>query len=156
MLSRFSHVWLFVTPWTVTHQAPPSMGFSRQEYWSWHLELPFLSSKGLSDPLDRTCVSCLAGGFFTTEPSGKPIYICLVAQLFLTLCDPMDCNPPGSSVHAILQARILEWVAMPPPGDLPDPVIEPKSLMSLALADQSFTISTTWEVHNPDLYNFPF
>ena len=33
-------------------------------------------------------------------------------QLCLTLCDPMDCNLPGSSVHGILQARILEWVAM--------------------------------------------
>ena len=35
----------------------------------------------------------------------------LVAQSCLTLCDPMDCSPPGSSVHGILQARILEWVA---------------------------------------------
>ena len=34
-------------------------------------------------------------------------------QLCLTLCDPMDCSPPGSSVHGIFQARILEWVAMP-------------------------------------------
>ena len=34
-------------------------------------------------------------------------------QLCLTLCDPMDCSPPGSSVHGILQARILEWVAIP-------------------------------------------
>ena len=39
--------------------------------------------------------------------------LCLVAQLCLTLCDPMDCSPPGSSVMGILQARILEWVAMP-------------------------------------------
>ena len=38
---------------------------------------------------------------------------CLVAQSCPTLCDPMDCSPPGSSVHWILQARILEWVAMP-------------------------------------------
>ena len=37
---------------------------------------------------------------------------CLVAQLCLTLCDPMDCSPPGSSVHGILQARTLEWVAI--------------------------------------------
>ena len=37
----------------------------------------------------------------------------LVAQLCLTLCDPMDCSPPGSSVHGILQARILEWIAIP-------------------------------------------
>ena len=34
-------------------------------------------------------------------------------QLCLTLCDPVDCNPPGSSVHAISQARLLEWLAMP-------------------------------------------
>ena len=37
----------------------------------------------------------------------------LVSQSYLTLCDPMDCNLPGSSVHGILQARILEWVAIP-------------------------------------------
>ena len=37
----------------------------------------------------------------------------LVAQLCLTLCDPMDCSPPGSSAHGILQARVLEWVAIP-------------------------------------------
>ena len=37
----------------------------------------------------------------------------LSLQLCLTLCDPMDCSPSGSSVHGILQARILEWVAMP-------------------------------------------
>ena len=37
----------------------------------------------------------------------------LIAQLCPTLCDPMDCNPPGSSVHGILQARILKWVAIP-------------------------------------------
>ena len=38
--------------------------------------------------------------------------VCEVAQSCLTLCDPMDCSPPGSSVHGILQARILEWVAI--------------------------------------------
>ena len=36
-----------------------------------------------------------------------------IAQSCLTLCDPMDCSPPGSSLHGILQARILEWVAIP-------------------------------------------
>jgi len=39
------------------------------------------------------------------------LYMC--ESVCLTLCDPMDCSPPGSSVHGILQARILEWVAMP-------------------------------------------
>ena len=41
-------------------------------------------------------------------------------QSCLTLCDLMDCSPPGSSVHGILQGRILEWVAISPPGDLPN------------------------------------
>ena len=71
MLSRFSPVQLFATPWTVAHQAPLSMGFSRQEYWS---ELPF-----------------------------------------------------------------------PPPRDLPNPGIEPASLMSPASGGEFFTSSHTWE-----------
>ena len=45
----------------------------------------------------------------------------------LTLCDPMDYSPPGSSVHGILQARIMEWAAIPFSGDLPDPGIKPRS-----------------------------
>ena len=70
----------------------------------------------------------------------------VIAQLCLTLCDPMDCSLPGSSVHEILQARILEWVAItPPPGVLPDPGIEPTSLRSPELAHGFFTTSTTWE-----------
>ena len=48
----------------------------------------------------------------------KPLQSCL------TLCVPVDCSPPGSSVHGILQARILERVAIPSPWDLPDPGIE--------------------------------
>ena len=52
----------------------------------------------------------------------------LVAQLCMTLCKPMDCSSPGSSVHGILQARIPEWVAIPFSKDLPDPRIEPRSL----------------------------
>ena len=51
----------------------------------------------------------------------------LVAQSCLTLCDPMDCSLLGSSVHGILQARILEWVTFPSAGDLPDPGIKPGS-----------------------------
>ena len=49
----------------------------------------------------------------------------LVAQSCPTLCDPKDCSPPDSSVHDSLQARILEWVDISSPGDLPDPGIEP-------------------------------
>ena len=42
------------------------------------------------------------------------------------LCDPMDCSPPNSSVHGILQARILEWAVLLTPDHLPDPGIEPR------------------------------
>ena len=48
----------------------------------------------------------------------------LVTQSCLTLCNPMGCSPPGSSVHGILQARILEWVAKPFSRDLPDPGVK--------------------------------
>ena len=62
-------------------QAPPSLGFSRQEHWS-GLPFPFPMRKSESE----------------------------VAQSCLTLSNPMDCSPPGSSIHGIFQARVLEWV----------------------------------------------
>ena len=61
---------------------------------------------------------------------------CLVTESCPTLYDPTDCSPPGSSVHGTLRARILEWVAFPSPGDLPDPGIKPTSP---ALAGRFFT-----------------
>ena len=57
----------------------------------------------------------------------KATVLCLVAQSRPTLSDPRDCSPPGSSVLGILQARILEWVAIPPPGNLPNPGVKPRS-----------------------------
>ena len=61
----------------------------------------------------------------------------------------MDCSPPGSFVCGIFQARILEqyWSGLPfpPPGDLPDPGIEPTSLSSPTLAGGFFTTSANWE-----------
>ena len=73
MLSFFSPVRLFVTPWTIGCQAPLSMGFSRQEYWS---RLPFPTPLGdLPNPgiEPASPVSpALTGRFFTTEPPGKP------------------------------------------------------------------------------------
>ena len=47
------------------------------------------------------------------QPCSKHISVVLVTRLCLTLCDPMDCSPLGSSVHGVLQARILECVASP-------------------------------------------
>ena len=60
----------FVTPWTVAVQAPLSVGFSRQEYWS---ELPFPFPEHLPDPGIKPASPALAGRFFTTEPAGKPL-----------------------------------------------------------------------------------
>ena len=54
-------------------------------------------------------------------------------QSCLTLCDPVDCSRPGSSVDGILQARVLEWAAMPSSRDLPDQGIKIVSLKSPAL-----------------------
>ena len=59
-----------------------------------------------------------------------PLHACMHTkslQLCLTLCYTMDCSPAGTSAMEILQARILEWVAMPSSRDLPTPGIEPRS-----------------------------
>ena len=85
LLSRFSHVQLCATPETAAHQTPRSLGFSRQEHWS---GLPFPS------------------------PMHKVKSESEVAQSCPTLRDPMDCSLPGSSIHGIFQARVLEWGAI--------------------------------------------
>ena len=76
-VKSLSRVQLFATPWTVAHQARPSMEFFRQEYWS---GLPFLSPGDLSDPEIETVssVSPTADRFFTTEPPAK-LHFYLVA-----------------------------------------------------------------------------
>ena len=63
-----SRVRLFATPWTVAHQAPLSMGFPRQEYWS---GLRFPPPGDLPNPGIEPASPALAGRFFTTEPPGK-------------------------------------------------------------------------------------
>ena len=80
-VKSLSCVQLLATPWTAAHQAPPSLGFSRQEHWS---GLPFPSPMHESD-----------------KWKGKWSRV-------LTPSDPMDCSPPGSSIHGICQARVLE------------------------------------------------
>ena len=109
MLRHFSHARLFVTPWTVACHVSLSVGFSRQEYWSM---LPCPPAGDLPDPGVEpvSLVSpALAGGFFTISDM---LFFSSFAQSCLILCDPMDCSPPGPSVHGILQARIMEWVAI--------------------------------------------
>ena len=85
-MKSFSCIRLSATSWTAAYQAPPSMGFSRQEYWS-GVPLPSLSR-------------------LTAAAAAKSLQSCP------TLRDPIDGSPPDSSVPGILQARILEWVAI--------------------------------------------
>ena len=69
MVSSLSHVRLFVTPWMVACQAPLSMGFSRQEYWS---RLPFPSPGDLPNPGIEPSSPTLQADALTSEPPGKP------------------------------------------------------------------------------------
>ena len=69
-VKSLSRVRLFVIPWTVAHQAPPSLGFSRQEYWS---GLPFPSPGDLPDPGIEPRSPELQADTLTSEPPGKPI-----------------------------------------------------------------------------------
>ena len=77
----------------------------------------------------------------------------LFAQLLscVRLYDPMDCSLPGSSVHGILQARILEWVAVSSSRGSSQPRIEPVSPVSLALAGRFFTTSATFSIEYPQI-----
>ena len=115
MLSHFSRVQLSATLWTVAHQAPPSMGFPRQEYWR---ELPLPSPGDLLNSEIKS-VSPRLQILYLLSHWENPLYVhsfilCAKSlQSCLALCNPMDCSPPDTSVRGILQVRILEWVAIP-------------------------------------------
>ena len=103
MLSCSSCVRLFVTPWTVAHQALLSVGFSRHECWS---GLPCPPLGGLLNPeMEPEPMSLMSPAltvrFFTTRKRKRSRSSCL------TLCDPRDCR-----IHGILLAIVLEWVAI--------------------------------------------
>ena len=125
--------WLGAIPWTAAYQAPPSLGFSKQEYWS-GVPLPSLKC------IHCRCCQVTSVAFDSVWPHrrqptrlphpwdspGKNTGVgchfllqCMkvkseseVAQSCPTLSDPMVCSLPGSSVHGIFQARVLEWGAI--------------------------------------------
>ena len=113
--SSFSSVWLFEILWTVACLAPLSMEFSRKEYGKNGLWFPSLGD--LPHPEIKPRCPALRADSLLSDPREAPTDETgcsggLVAQSCPTLCDRMDCSPPGSSVHAILQARIVEWVSI--------------------------------------------
>ena len=135
LLSRFSRVRLCATPETAAHQAPPSMGFSRQEYWS-GVPLPSLVLNLLLLLLlsrfsrVRLCATPETAGHQASPSlgssreehwSGLPFPSPMheseseVAQLCQTLHDPMDCSLPGSSVHGFSKQEYWSGVPLPSP-----------------------------------------
>ena len=83
MLNYFSHVWVFMTLWTIAHQAPLSMGFFRQEYWS---GLPFSSPKDLPSPGIKPRSPTLQVDFLPFELPGKP-HLTLFILFILFICN---------------------------------------------------------------------
>ena len=77
-MESLSRVRLFATPWTVAHQAPLSMGFSKQEYWS---GLPFPSPGDLPDPGIEPMSPALQAEALSSEPQGKPIGVKVIVFL---------------------------------------------------------------------------
>ena len=100
----------------------------------------------------RSLVGCRLWGrteLDTTEVTQQQMHSTLCCakslQSCLTLCNAMDCSPLGFSVHGILQAGILEWVAISSSRGSSNPGTNPTSLKSPALAGRFFVTSTTWE-----------
>ena len=87
---KLNCVQLFVTPWSVAHQAPLSMGFSRQEYWS---GLPCPPPGGLPNLGIEPMSTALQADSFTTEPLGKPRLHCTFTNFFLKIFYFGDMDP---------------------------------------------------------------
>ena len=126
-VKSLSRVQLFATPWTAAYQAPPSMGFSRQEYWSGlPLPSPTVASLALLKniliiliPIHPTHHTCPVSLYLWLYSGGKKEKSACsktgkneVARSCVTLCDPMDCSLPCSPIHGIFQGRVPEWVAI--------------------------------------------
>ena len=144
-VKSLSRVQLLATPWTAAYQAPLSMGVSRQEYWS-GLPLPspismkrakvnlIIKRKSLKTrdcpaqlqktPWETWVQLCLKDHLTQLYLS---VTMCSVSQSCLTLYNPMDSTPQGSSVHGIVLAKYWSGLPFSPPGDLPGPEIKAKS-----------------------------
>ena len=108
VLSCLSHVWCFATPWTVAHQAPLSMGFSRQEYWS---GLPYPPPGGFPNPgikLSSLMSPALAGGFFSSGATWEAPEC--VYPLSVTV---QQITPKLSALQQWLSFPVILWVARP-------------------------------------------
>ena len=105
----------FVTPWTITRQAPLSMGSPKQEYWS---ELPFPSLVYLPNPGIWLATLALQAGSLPLSHMLLLLLSCLsrVYTSYRTLCDPIDCHPPGFPVLGF--SRQEHWSGLPFPSSM--------------------------------------
>ena len=101
--------------------------FPRWSYTEYHVEFPELYSRSFLLIWNFKFKEYYLGCCFLSSPESHKQSKVLVAQSCPTLCDPVDRSPPGSSVHGILQARILEWVAVPFSGRSSSLEVEPRS-----------------------------
>ena len=121
-VKSLSRVRLIATPWTAAYQAPPSMGFSKQ--WT-SLQRCLENKIGVRNRKGKGRTTCFLH-FLILEKAGIRIFLAfkilslmtgrfqryIVCKYRVRLCNLMHHGPPGSSVHGILQARVLEWVAI--------------------------------------------
>ena len=112
--------WPGVSPGTEEPGGLQSMGWPRVKH-DWASKHSTALDHYVSFILHITNLSKFSDGSYLILET--QLNCCSVAKSCPTLCDLMDCSPTGSSVHGIFQARTLEWVAMPSPGDLPNPEI---------------------------------
>ena len=122
---KWSESWTQSCPTLCDHTdcSPPGSsvhGILQARILEW---VDILFSRGPSWPRNQTQVSCIAGGFFICRAIRKA----LVPQLYMILCDSMDCSPTGFSVHGIIQVRITEWIAISFSRGSSRPGIKPKS-----------------------------
>ena len=139
--SHFSPVWFLVTPCTAARQAPLSMGFSKHECWS---GLPCPPPEDLPGPGIKPMFltsPAVAGGFFTTSATIVKAKSLSRVRLFVT---PWTVAYQASQSMEFSRQEYWSGLPFPSPGDLPNPGIEPMSLMTPALTGGFFTTSATW------------
>ena len=148
VLSCFGCVWLFVTPWTVTRQAPLSIGFSRQEYWS---GLPCPPPRDLRNPGIKPGSPALAGRFFTSSTTweAQDTYICRYifsthtrkTYLMFLICKGKSCFHQRQKI--MISPSLLQSLSSLPPLFLPFSPLLPSS----------FQPSFLFLIHGPPNWN---
>ena len=136
-----SYIRLFVTSWAVALQAPLSMEILQARILE---SVAYPYAKGTFLLRNRTGIFCIADSWPAELPGKPACVLCASKPLCLTLCNTMDCSPPGAQSMGFPRQEFWSGFLCLSPEDLPDSGIEPVSLLSAVLASRFFTTSTTW------------